>query len=42
MGNMHLLKSVQARFKCGVNIGGKKGEKGEKSDGKRAWAISIY
>jgi hypothetical protein len=23
MGNMHLLKALQARFKCGVKIGGK-------------------
>jgi hypothetical protein len=35
MGNMHLLKSLQARFKCGVKLTEKKSEKGAKRDGKK-------
>jgi hypothetical protein len=30
MGNMHLLKSLQARSKCGVKIGGKRPRRARK------------
>jgi hypothetical protein len=30
MGNMHLLNSLQARFKCGVKIGGKRTRRARK------------
>jgi hypothetical protein len=43
MTNMHLTRSMQAKFKCGVKLTEKKSEKGEKSDGKKeSWEICIY
>jgi hypothetical protein len=41
MDNMHLLKSLQVKFKCGIKIGGK-GREGREKGRKERWAICIY